>query len=399
MKKTYLIIASLCASITIIISCNKSTDVSATTLTTTDALAALNLPTTPFNYANIAWPTHFTNNFLLGGAQNAATANINTPASNPITDNGATLGRILFYDKSLSANNTISCASCHTQANGFADTAKLSKGFAGGITRRHSMSLVNAILYSRGRFFWDERASTLEQQVLMPFQDATEMGLTLTQLVNKVKAAPHYPTLFAKAFGNSDITSDKVSLALAQFIRSIVSYNSKYDAGRTTAVNPANTPFSNFTTSENSGKAFFFQPIIMGGGNCVTCHSTEAFINPDRGATVNGIDANSTTDRGVFEAISQPQFFGAFKVTSLRNIEKTAPYMHDGRFASLEQVVEHYNSQIKAHPNLFPALKDNAGNPVRLNMTAQQKIDLVNFLKTLTDNAMLTDVKYSNPFK
>jgi cytochrome c peroxidase len=396
MKKATFLLSTVSLIVIIAISCSKTNDANNTT--NADDLKALNLPTLPYNYASIAWPAHFTNNVLLGAGQNAATDNINTPANNPIADNGATLGRVLFYDKSLSANNTISCASCHVQANGFADTAKLSKGFAGGSTRRHSMSLVNAILYKRGRFFWDERASTLEQQVLMPFQDATEMGLTLTQLTDKVKAAPHYPVLFAKAFGSSDITSDKISLALAQFVRSIVSFNSKYDVGRaTTNIPTAN--FANFTTSENNGKLFFFQPINLGGGNCIGCHSTEAFINPDRGATVNGIDATSTTDQGVFEALPQPQFFGAFKVTSLRNIEKTAPYMHDGRFKTLEEVVEHYNSQIKAHPNLFPALKDPTGNPIKLNMTAQQKTDLVNFLKTLTDNTMLTDVKYSNPFK
>jgi cytochrome c peroxidase len=397
MKRIPLVLTAIVVCTVLAISCSKSSN-SGTGTDNAAALVALNLPATPFNYASIAWPAHFTTNVLPGPAQTAATDNINTPATNPITDNGATLGRVLFYDKSLSANGTVSCSSCHSQANGFADTAKLSKGFLGGSTRRHSMGLANAILYRRGRFFWDERAATLEQQVLMPFQDATEMGLTLTQLVDKVKAAQHYPVLFNRAFGSTEITSDKISLALAQFVRSIVSYNSKYDVGRAQVANPL-ANFPNFTASENNGKQFFFLPSNAGGGNCSGCHTTEAFILPNPATTVNGLDATSTTDLGVFEAIAQPQFVGAFKSPSLRNIEKTAPYMHDGRLKTLEEVVEHYNSQVKAHPNLAPILKDPTGNPIRLNMTAQQKTDLVNFLKTLTDNSTLTDVKYSNPFK
>lgn len=170
----------------------------------------------------------------------------NTPANNPVTDEGATLGRVLFYDKKLSANGTVSCASFHQQDKGFSDDAALSLGFDGGTTRRHSMSLINARWYGRGRFFWDERAATLEEQVLMPFQDPVEMGMTLDQVVNTVAAQTYYPELFQAAFGSEEVTAEKISMALAQFVRSIVSVNSKYDEGRPQANIPTND-FPNYT--------------------------------------------------------------------------------------------------------------------------------------------------------
>jgi cytochrome c peroxidase len=260
------------------------------------------------------------------------------------------------------------------------------------------MSLINAAWYGRGRFFWDERAASLEEQVLQPFQDEVEMGMTLEEVVNAVKAQDFYSDLFIDAFGDDEITSDKISKALAQFVRSIISVNSKYDLGRQMVNNPIQD-FPNFTASENNGKQLFFRPIPQGGGSCIGCHSTEAFINPDNGPTNNGLDEFSTDDLGVFEAINNPNFEGAFKVPSLKNIELTAPYMHDGRFATLEEVVEHYNSGIQNHQNLGQALRDpQTGLPVQLNLTEQEKTDLVNFLKTLTDDDISTDEKFSDPF-
>jgi cytochrome c peroxidase len=357
----------------------------------------INLPDIPFNYSTIDIPLHLSTNVLLGPLQNAATDNDNTPISNPTTDEGATLGRVLFYDKNLSANQSISCASCHQQENGFSDNRVLSVGFEGGTTRRHSMSLANAVWYDRGRFFWDERAATLEEQVLMPFQDPVEMGMTLEGIISAVESQSFYPSLFDHAFGSEEINADRISKALAQFIRSMVSVSSKYDEGRQQVSIPT-ANFPNFTASENNGKNLFFRPKSLGGLSCIGCHSTEAFINPDAGATNNGLDSASTFDLGVFEAIPNPAFLGTFKVPSLKNIELTAPYMHDGRFASLEQVVEHYNSGVQNHPNLNNSLKDEEGNPQRLNLTEQEKIDLVNFLKTLTDESFVNDVKFSDPF-
>lgn len=355
------------------------------------------LPDIPFDYETINLPSHLTTNFLLGPGQNAATDNDNTPFYNAISNDGATLGRVLFYDEKLSANETISCASCHKQEQGFSDDAVLSFGFEGGTTRRHSMSLINAKWYGRGRFFWDERAESLEDQVLMPFQDPVEMGMTLDQVISKVQSQTYYPELFERAFGTQEINEERISFALAQFVRSIVSINSKYDLGRQQVNIPADN-FPNFTASENNGKNLFFRPVNLGGAGCVGCHSTEAFINPDNGPTNNGLDLNSIDDLGVYESINNPNFLGTFKVPSLKNIELTSPYMHDGRFTTLEEVVEHYNSGVQNHPNLGNALKDINGQPLRLNLTPQQKTDLVNFLKTLTDETIASDEKFSNPF-
>ncbi len=375
-----------------IISCNKN-DVNESI-----DQSVLNLPENPFDYASLNLPGHFTTN-AGGPLPTSINGTDNSPATNPITNDGATLGRVLFHDKSLSANGTISCASCHKQDKGFSDDATLSLGFNGGTTGRHSMTLINARFYQRGRFFWDERATTLEEQVLMPFQDPVEMGMTLQQVISRVQEQSFYPVLFQRAFGSKEVTSDKISKALAQFVRSIVSYSSKYDQGRAMATSP-NANFPNFTTEENIGKNIFFQAVPNGGGACFACHSTEAFIsNSPLGLENNGLDATSTTDFGAGSVFNDPTFAGKFKVTSLRNIELNAPYMHDGRFTTLEQVVEHYNSGIKAHPILSPALRDPNGNPVRLNLTSSQKAALVAFLKTLTDHSLSTNTKWSNPFK
>jgi cytochrome c peroxidase len=356
----------------------------------------LQLPEVPYSYSGIELPNHFLVNSG-GPLPTSVTGHDNTPTGNPITDQGATLGRVLFYDKNLSKNRTVSCASCHQQANGFSDPLRLSTGFEGGHTRRHSMSLVFARYYQHGRFFWDERAATLEQQVLLPIQDVVEMGLTLTELEYRVRSQPYYEPLFNDAFGNGTVNADRISRALAQFVRSIVSYQSKYDAGRAMVANPGQ-PFPNFTPQENQGKQLFFQPVNAGGGGCFGCHTSEAFINSPRGPLNNGLDPISSTDRGAFESQARPDLLGAFKTTTLRNIADSAPYMHDGRFATLDEVVEHYNSGVQAHPNLAPALRNPAGEPLRLNLSAAQKSALVAFLHTLSDPVMRADPKYANPF-
>ena len=357
----------------------------------------LNLPDTVYNYA-ITLPAYFTTNAGGGGPPTSIAGLDNTPANNPMTNNGATLGRVLFYDKNLSINRTIACASCHVQANGFSDSRTLSVGFAGGTTRRHAMTIIDAKYYQRGRFFWDERAATLETQVLIPMQDATEMGLTSAQISQRVSGQTYYNQLFINAFGDNTITNDRVSKALAQFIRSIESYQSKYDIGRGQVATPGAT-FPNFTALETQGKNLFFQPIGNGGGGCVGCHTTEAFVNANPGPENNGIDAVSTTDLGAGETFPQNlNLRGRFKTTTLRNIELTAPYMHDGRFATLEQVVEHYNSGIQNHPTLSNALKTANGTPVRLNFSITQKAAMVAFLKTFTDNSVATEARWSNPF-
>jgi cytochrome c peroxidase len=360
--------------------------------------SVLNLPSSPFDYTSLNLPAHFTTNVAGQPLPTSINGTDNNPTDNPITDNGATLGRVLFYDTKLSANGTIACASCHKQNKGFSDEATLSLGFAGGTTGRHSMTLINARFYQRGRFFWDERATTLEEQVLMPFQDPVEMGMTLEQVVSKVQEQTYYPVLFENAFGSEDIDSDKIAKALAQFVRSIVSYSSKYDEGRASS-NAPGANFTNFTTEENLGKGLFFQTIPNGGGACFGCHTTEAFISANPGPQNNGLDASSTTDLGAGSVFANSIFVGRFKTTTLRNIELTAPYMHDGRFKTLEEVVEHYNSGIQNHPTLSPALTDGNGDPIRLNFTETEKAALVAFLKTLTDTSISSEAKWSDPFK
>ncbi len=373
----------------VFIACKKEADNGTTITQTPDPVAAvLNLPATPFNYASIILPPHLVTPNILG--------QINTPPTNPITNDGATLGRVLFYDKNLSINNTIACASCHKSASGFSDNATLSAGFNGGLTGRNSMSLINAKYYPNGNFFWDQRAATLEIQALMPIQDHVEMGMTLTGLETKLRGLAYYPPLFTKAFGDNTVNSERIARALSQFVRSIVSFQSKYDIGRQ-AFPPAPPPapnavFANFTPQENRGKELFFLP----QNGCVPCHGSETFTAPQE--KNNGLDL-VTTDRGFGSVTSNPANDGLFKVTSLRNVELTAPYMHDGRFATLEQVIEHYSTGVKDHPNLSPQMKRPDGTPRLLNLTPQDKAALVAFLKTLTDLNVGNDVKYSNPFK
>lgn len=357
----------------------------------------INIPEEPFDYINLNLPSHFTNDVPGQPLPTSINGLDNTPNNNPITNEGATLGRVLFYDKSLSANGTIACASCHKQDKGFSDDAILSIGFNGGLTGRHSMTLINSRFYQRGRFFWDERATTLEEQVLEPFQDPVEMGMTLEQVVNAVQEQSFYPELFENAFGSQEINSDRISRALSQFIRSIVSHSSKYDEGRALSNSPG-ANFPNFTDEENLGKSLFFQTIPNGGGACFGCHTTEAFVSANPGPQNNGLDL-VTTDLGAGAVFNNPIFESRFKTTTLRNIELTAPYMHDGRFATLEEVVEHYNSGIQAHPTLSPALADDNGNPIQLNFTDFEKAALVAFLKTLTDNSISSEEKWSDPFE
>jgi len=194
----------------------------------------------------------------------------NTPRDNPITDAGATLGRVLFYDEILSRNRTISCASCHQQERGFSDPEPLSTGFAGGRTGRNSMPLIELRYYDRGRMFWDERAGTLEDQVLMPIQDRVEMGLTLAELVDRIAGESYYPPLFEAAFGDSEVTSQRISRSLAQFVRSIVATNSKWDRA-VAEVNSINGDLPGLSAQENLGKRIFFGQNER-GTLCANCH-------------------------------------------------------------------------------------------------------------------------------
>jgi cytochrome c peroxidase len=281
-----------------------------------DVTNALLLPGAPFNYTAPTLPASFSVNPILGQD--------NMPATNLTTDAGAQLGRVLFYDKRLSTNQSISCSSCHQQAHGFSDGRQFSVGFNGGLTGRNSMGLSNARWYQRRHFFWDERANTLEDQVLMPIQNSVEMGMDLTTLTNRLAAEPYYTNLFASTFGSPGITADRISKSLAQFVRSIVSVQSKYDIGVT-------NNFANFTPQENQGRQIFNGP----AGGCTACHGTDNFV-PGPALNNNGLEF-PYVDLGVGGITGNPADNGKFKVPSLRNIELTAPYMHDGRSQTLSR--------------------------------------------------------------
>ena len=347
------------------------------------AKSTLKLPATPYRYADVELPAHFTP----PGRKADDALPDNTPPDNPMTDDGATLGRVLFYDKRLSANNTTSCASCHVQAHAFADPKPFSRGFHGAVTDRRAMPLVNVRYYQRARFFWDERAGNLEEMVLLPVQSRVEMGQDLSRVVETLARDTTYPTLFARAFGDRQITEQRIGKALAQFVRSIVSYRSRYDEGRARAES-AHADFENFTLVENRGKALFMR-------NCGNCHmkdGNEHFLVPAPANT--GLRSNDPkADGGVGDVTLRAAELGSFKSPSLRNVEVTAPYGHDGRFATLDALIDHYSDNAILDPNVGYMI------PVGpLTFRASEKAALIAFLKTLTDRTFLTDPRYSNPF-
>ena len=342
------------------------------------AKSRLKLPATPYRYANVELPAHLAP---------PGRHDDNTPSDNQLSDDGATLGRVLFYDRRLSANNTTSCASCHVQAHAFADPKPVSKGFHGALTDRRAMPLVNVRYYQRARFFWDERAGNLEEMVLLPIQSRIEMGQDLTQVVDTLARDGTYPPLFTRAFGDRQMTDQRIGKALAQFVRSMVSYQSRYDEGRARTNSPQDD-FDNFTRQENRGKALFAR-------NCGTCHmkdGNEHFFVPTPANT--GLRGNEpSADGGVGDVTLKPADLGSFKSPSLRNVEVTAPYGHDGRFATLDALIDHYSDNSILDPNLGYMI------PVApLKFTTSEKAALIAFLKTLTDRSFLTDPRFSNPF-
>jgi cytochrome c peroxidase len=338
------------------------------------------LPETPDHYADLDVPAHF--------KTPAARRLDNTPRDNPVTDAGATLGRVLFYDTRLSVGNNLACASCHQQKHAFTDPNRFSKGHEGKLTDRHAPNLIDLRHYQRGRFFWDERAGSLEDQVLRPIQSKLELGHELARLMDILAKDKHYPGLYKKVFGTTAITSERTARALAQFLRALVSYRSKYDEGLAKA-RVVRLDFANFTTEENRGKTLFLD-------RCASCHlpggQTAHFVM-DRPRN-NGLDREvRKSDGGIGDLSLNAGQVGLFKSPSLRNVELTGPYMHDGRFKTLEEVVEHYSTGIKQHPNLDGRLRGG------LNFDQRQKAALVAFLRTLTDEHFIADPKYSDPFQ
>lgn len=341
------------------------------------------LPAVAFPYADsrVAIPAHIRQ--TPPGAPAGLIPGDNTPVGNPITDAGATLGRVLFYDRRLSVNDRVSCASCHQQRFGFSDTARVSRGFDGALTSRHSMALAFARVYPNGRFFWDERAPTLEAQVLLPIQDAGEMGLTLEAMLAKLRATPYYAPLFAAAFGSSEITTDRVSRALAQFVRALLPTASRFDQAFASGGGAPNFA-AVFTPEEQLGEQLY-----RGRAGCARCHgqAAQVMVAPAN----NGLDA-SPIDAGAGQ--------GRFKSPSLRNIAVRPPYMHDGRFRTLEEVVAFYDTGVRGGAGTDPRLlvAGPGSPPARLGLSVAERAALVAFLRTLTDTAFLTDPRFADPF-
>jgi len=313
------------------------------------------------------------------------------PDDNPLTYEGIELGRMLFYEKKLSKDNTISCSNCHQQRLAFTDGKAFSTGVKGSMSRRSSMSLAN--LLWKFKFFWDGRVTTLEEQALVPIEDSLEMNLPLTEAVKKLQATSNYPPLFKTVFGSEEITIENIAKALAQFERILISSNSKYDKYLRGELD--------LTPEEKTGMDLFMtHPIAedkLRGGNCGDCHGS--FKISLHGIHNNGLD-REPIDKGRELITKKETDRGKFRAPSLRNIALTAPYMHDGRFQTLEQVLDHYNENIQPSATLDPLIIE-ATNQVggkTLLITPAEKKAIIAFLHTLTDSTFIMDERFSDPF-
>ena len=314
------------------------------------------------------------------------------PADNPLTVEGVALGRRLFYDKALSVDNSVACASCHRQELAFSDGRARALGVNGASTPRSAMPLANLVW--EPRLTWDGAAGTLENQARTPLENPVEMHQPLSAGVARLQAGSTYPALFRAAFGSNTITETNLLKALAQFERTLVSGNSRYDQfrrGNRTAL----------STYEQQGLLLFntHPNGTLRGGNCGDCHSGD--LQTNHTFSNNGLDA-APADLGLGLQTGLATDNGKFRVPSLRNIALTAPYMHDGRFATLEAVVDHYNAHLALNsPNIDPLLLNTTNDPAQrsltLDLTADEKAKIVAFMRTLTDTTFTHDPRFARP--
>ncbi len=333
----------------------------------------------------------------------------------------STLGRVLFYERQMSINNSVSCASCHKQAAGFADNVKFSKGFGLGLTTRNSMPIQNLnsfgflfatfdgfkntdvrfgspndFMFGGNHFFWDGREQDLEKLILQPVGNHIEMGITDAQaLATKLSKLPYYEKLFADAFETSEITPERIEKAVATFISNITTANTKFDKHLVSIAQSSDLSNSPLTALELEGSMLFVTKY-----QCNNCHQ----VSMPNGYLLAGTFANigldeTSTDIGLQARTGNQSDAGKFKIPSLRNVAYTAPYMHDGRFATLEDVIEHYSDGIANNPNLDNRLRESNGQPKAMNISAHEKQAIIAFLRTLSDESVLTDPKFSDPFK
>ena len=341
-------------------------------------------------------PTHkmdFTVPFVFGRFQ--------IPDDNPLTVEAVALGRRLFYDPRLSVDNSTSCATCHKQELAFTDGLPRSVGVTGKELDFNSMSLAN-LMWGPRHFFWNGRAGSLEEQALIPIQHADEMGQDLNGLVRKLELDETYRKMFNHAYG--ELSTSTIAKALASFQRTLISADSRYDKYLRGEIR--------LDAQEEKGRKLFMAhpdaKVSLRGGNCIDCHSqflTAGFGTQFDGFSNNGLDGDNALRPGLATLTGKPAHRGLFKAPTLRNIAVTAPYMHDGRFMTLEEVLDHYNHGIQRSETLSALIleADNDGKfdpgPVSLNLTEEEEKAIIAFLHTLTDDAFLTNPAFSDPFE
>ncbi|MEW6982236.1 cytochrome-c peroxidase [Colwelliaceae bacterium 6471] len=322
------------------------------------------------------------------------------PQDNPLTKESVELGRRLFYDPRLSSNNKVSCATCHKQRLAFTDGLVHSVGVSGKPLAFNTMSLSN-LMWGPQHFFWNGRSPSLENQALQPIQHIDEMDQDLTLLVDELAKDASYRKLFDLAYGG--VTTSAIAKALANFQRTLISANSRYDQYLRGEIK--------LTTEEELGRKLFMAhpdtKASLRGGNCIDCHSqflTSGFSTLYDGFSNNGLNSDDNLPAGLLEVTGKEEHRGLFKTPTLRNIAVTGPYMHDGRFENLQQVLNHYNGGIKRSRTLSPLIveADNIPktqkNHISLNLSEDEKKAIIAFLHTLTDEDFLTNRRFSNPF-
>ncbi|RFS26743.1 cytochrome-c peroxidase [Chitinophaga silvatica] len=296
-------------------------------------------------------------------------------AGNPVTKAGFELGRKLFYEPRLSRNNTISCGSCHLQTSAFTHHGHdISHGIDDRLGSRNAPPIMN--LAWNTTFMWDGGIFDLDLQPVAPITNFVEMDEKVSNVLEKLRNTSPYPELFKKAFGSSDITTATMMQAMSQFMIMVISDQAKYDS--------VMRGLASFSEDENKGYAIFLQ-------KCNSCHKEPLFT--DHSFRNNGIGAGPNNDSGRFAITLNPKDMYAFKVPSLRNLAYTAPYMHDGRFYTLQGVLTHYTSEVADMPTLDPLLKTN-GTP-GISLTSQEQAQLLAFLNTLNDKKFITDTRFS----
>lgn len=343
------------------------------------------LPATPYNYSEIDLPRHLLEE--MDDVNTGYDGRIDTSSFTSITDDLATLGRVLFYDEKLSALENISCASCHDQSLSFTENKPFSEGI-NSQTKRNSMHLNDLGWTNNKGFAWDMRVTDFHEMIKLPLTDENEIGANMLEVSTKLGDTEYYPELFENAFGDGQINEERIIDALVQFIKSMTTFNSKFDQG-------SDNGFQDFSVMELRGKDLFSM-------NCSTCHSQGnggifGLVLGEDGMSPlevfpplfnNGLPEDQD-DAGAGEW--NDDFSGLFKVPTLKNIEMTAPYMHDGRFNTLEEVVDHYSEgMIENQWSFFP--------PGGFLFSDSDKSALVAFLKTLTDQSFITDDKWASPF-